>query len=88
MSNLISSRIMPRTTLDLDVSVLRALRRRGSLERKSMGQVASELLARTLAEPADSQADEPLHWISSDLGQPRVDLEDKEAVRAILDERS
>jgi hypothetical protein len=88
MSYLIASRIMPRTTLDLDASVLRALRRRGSRERKSMGQVASELLVRALAEPADAQVDEPLGWISRDLGLPRVDLEDKEAVRAILDERS
>jgi len=36
---------MPRTTLDLDALVLRELRRRGARERKSMGQVASEVLA-------------------------------------------
>jgi hypothetical protein len=79
---------MPRTTLDLDVSVLRELRRRGRRDRKSMGQVASELLARALAEPDAHGKPARLRWTSRDLGKPRIDLEDKEAVRALLDERS
>jgi hypothetical protein len=76
---------MPRTTLDLDGSVLSELRRRGQREGKSMGQVASELLAKSMARGAD-EATEPLHWRSAKLGEPLVDLEDKEAVRAVLDE--
>jgi hypothetical protein len=76
---------MARTTLDLDPSVLNGLRLRGKLERKSMGQVASELLARGLAEQPDAGAGSPLRWVSGDLGAPRVDLEDKEALRALLD---
>jgi hypothetical protein len=75
---------MPRTTLDLDGSVLADLRRRGRREGKSMGQVASELLARGMAEGASPVAPE-LHWKSARLGEPLVDLEDKEAVRAVLD---
>ena len=83
MRDLIASRIMPRTTIDLDPSVLRELRRRGEREGKSMGRVASEVLARALT---DAEPQPPaLDWISGDLGAPRVDLEDKEAVRAILD---
>ncbi len=78
---------MPRTTLDLDPAVLRELRRRGQREGKSMGQVASEALARALAERGDGQ-DQAFVWLSRDLGRPLVDLEDKEAVRAILDERT
>jgi hypothetical protein len=74
---------MPRTTLDLDASVLRELRRRGARERKSMGQMASELLSRALDDPPP--AAERLDWIARDLGVPRVDLEDKEAVRSLLD---
>lgn len=51
-----------------------------------MGQVASELLARSLSEDADRQATPlRLDWVSRDLGTPRVDLEDKEAVRSVLD---
>jgi len=76
---------MARTTLDLDPSVLRELRRRGAREGKSMGQVASELLARAVA-TADTDVPAPAFaWTSAPLGPARVDLEDKEAVRRILD---
>ena len=84
MRYLIASRIMPRTTLDLDGSVLSELRRRGQTEGKSMGQVASELLARGLAEGVDRPA-HALQWRSDNLGEPLVDLEDEEAVREVLD---
>ncbi len=76
---------MARTTLDLDPGVLRELRRRGDREGKSMGQVASELLARAVA----SQPELPIPdfvWTSADLGTPLVDLEDPEAVRRALDQ--
>jgi hypothetical protein len=86
MRLLLASRIMPRTTLDLDGSVLSELRRRGRREGKSMGQVASELLAKGMAEEGD-RTTRPLQWRSGRLGEPLVDLEDKEAVRAVLDER-
>jgi len=76
---------MPRTTIDLDTTVLRELRRRSTREGKSMGQVASELLARAVAEPADVPAAD-FTWSTADLGLPLVDLEDPEAVRRVLDE--
>jgi plasmid stability protein len=76
---------MARTTLDLDSAVLRELRRRGAREGKSMGQVASELLARAVAEPDVLPAPE-FDWSAADLGLPRVDLEDPEAVRRALDD--
>jgi hypothetical protein len=75
---------MPRTTIDLDPMVLRELRRRGAREGKSMGQVASELLARAVAEAVDAPAPDFV-WAVADLGVPRVDLEDPEAVRRALD---
>ena len=50
-----------------------------------MGRVASEVLARGLAE-SPASTPEPLGWISRDLGAPRVDLEDKEALHRLLDE--
>lgn len=79
----LTSRIMPRTTFDLDGTVLAELRRRAASEGKSMGRVASELLAiglhdETAAEPP------PLNWARKDLGL-KVDLEDKDAVWRILD---
>lgn len=85
MRDTVSSRIM-RTTIDLDPSVLEELRRRSRRAGKTMGQLASELLARSLRqEQAEQKAAPRLAWISRDLGRPRVDLEDKEAVRVILE---
>jgi plasmid stability protein len=77
---------MPRTTLDLDPSVLRELRRRARRDGKSMGHVASEVLASAFA---GSEPVRPgLTWISGDLGSPRASLEDREAVRNLLDSDS
>lgn len=78
---------MPRTTLDIDGPILSELRRRGRRERKTMGRVASELLASALIERERSEPPSSFTWSSSDLGAPRLDLEDKEAVRRVLDER-
>ena len=76
---------MPRTTIDLDAAVLRELKRRKRRGGKSLGQLASELLASALqAEPAPKSA--PLAWRSGAMGA-RVDIDDKEAVRRALDER-
>ena len=79
----VTSSIMPRTTLDLDATVLADLRRRAAAQGKSMGQVASEVLAVGLHE--ESAAEQPpLLWARKDLGL-KVDLEDKDAVWRILD---
>jgi len=75
---------MSRTTLDIDPSVLRALRARGRSEGKSMGQLASELMASELAREPEPEPP-PFVWHSADLGEARVDLEDKDAVWALLD---
>ncbi len=50
-----------------------------------MGQVASEALSRALGDRGATPV-APFRWLSRDLGQPQVDLEDEEAVRAILDQ--
>jgi plasmid stability protein len=84
MRHVIASRIMPRTTLDLDPTVLRELRRRSAAEGRSMGRLASELLMRSLSGEEAAKV-RSFEWRTADLGEPRVDLEDKEAVRAILD---
>jgi plasmid stability protein len=75
---------MPRTTIDLDQAVLRELRRRGAREGKSIGQVASELLARAVASEPDTAASEFV-WTSAPLGPALLNLEDQGAVRRILD---
>lgn len=77
---------MPRTTIDIDASVLRELKRRQRTEGKSLGQLASELLAKALADDRGGKAATPLKWTSKPLGL-KVDLDDKDAVWAVLDGR-
>jgi len=77
---------MARTTLDLDPAVLRELKRRKRTSGRSIGQIASELLAGALQAPApERRSRAPMRWRSARMG-PRVDLEDKEALRRALDE--
>ena len=76
---------MARTTLDLDPTVLAEIRRRASRESKSMGQVASELLAGAVRAGGDDLPAPAFEWTAERLGEPVVDLEDPEAVRRALD---
>jgi hypothetical protein len=76
---------MPRTTVDIDASVLRELKKRQERERKTLGQLISELLAKAMELTDTGEADRPLSWVAKDL-QPRVDLADKDAVRSSPDE--
>ncbi|MEO5678473.1 MAG: antitoxin [Acidimicrobiales bacterium] len=73
-----------RTTLDLDDSVLAELRERRQREGRTLGQVASELLAHALAATAGPLANAPLMWASHPMGA-RVNLDDGDAVDAALD---
>jgi hypothetical protein len=86
MLALLTSRIMPRTTLDLDATVLEQLRRRAADERKSMGQVASERLAVGLGDKPKSST--RLRWPSKRMGKPLVDLQDKDALWKVLDKQA
>ena len=73
---------MARTTLDLDDGVLRELKARRDREHKPLGVIASELLAHALAEDATPTAD--FEWVSRPMGA-KVDLDDRDAVWALLD---
>ncbi len=75
---------MPRTTLDIDATVLQELKRRQKREGKSLGRLASELLAVSLA--ADTPVDAPaaLAWTTRPMSA-RVDLDDKDALHAALE---
>lgn len=76
---------MARTTVDIDASVLRELKKRQERERKTLGQLISELVAKALESEDDPAAPPTFTWISKDL-QPRIDLEDKDALWSVLDE--
>ncbi|MBI4898797.1 MAG: antitoxin [Actinobacteria bacterium] len=75
---------MPRTTLDIDKTVLLELKQRQQREHKSLGKLASELLASAMANER-AQADQPeFEWKTAPMNAI-VDIADKEALFAALD---
>lgn len=78
---------MPRTTLRIDGSVLRELKRRAREEHKSLGDVVSEIVGPALAHGPSTRRAAPFRWRTARMGPPRIDLEDKEAVRRALASR-
>lgn len=78
-----------RTTLDLDKPVLDGLKALQKKEKRSLSRLASELLSDALRERRQREGGKPaqFQWTSSAMGA-KVDLRDKDAVFAILDERS
>lgn len=76
---------MARTTIDLDPAVLRELKARGAQEGRSLGAVASDLLAAALKQQDEPQPRVAFRWQTASLGAPLVDLDDREAVRVALD---
>ena len=75
---------MPRTTVNIDGPILRDLKRLQKREHKPLGQLISELLARALATVTAREAGPGFSWTSRPM-EARVDLDDREAVQAILD---
>jgi len=76
---------MPRTTVNIDAPVLRDLKRLQRKEGKALGRLISDLLAQAMARLRRERplASPGLSWISRPMNA-RVDLTDKEAVRAAL----
>lgn len=75
-----------RTTLDIDEPVLTELKNLQRAKNQSLGKLASELLASALA-ARNTHAEAPAvpKWNAKAMGA-KVDLDDKEAVYAILDD--
>lgn len=74
-----------RTTLDIDDTILRELKRLQQREGTSLGRLASDLLARALKTTDESpRPSSTPEWIAKPM-RARVDLEDKEALYRALD---
>ena len=87
MLYLLSSRIMPRTTIDIDASILDELKRVQKKEGASLGTVVSSLVAEALAARKEEHpATRRLRWVSRPM-QARVAIEDKEVVWTALEGR-
>jgi hypothetical protein len=74
---------MPRTTIDIDATVLRELHERRRRSGKSLGALVSELLADQLAS-SPAKPTRTFDWNSQRMNA-KVDLEDKDAVYAALE---
>ncbi len=71
---------MARTTLNLDTPLLEELHEMGKRERKSLGDLVSELVAEALALRARRETKpQEFHWTTRAMGA-RVDISDKEAL--------
>lgn len=76
---------MPRTTVDIDLPVLKEIKRIQREEGLSLGKVVSRLLADALSRRGRRPAPKTkLHWVCRRM-KPLIDLADKEAVYAVFD---
>jgi len=78
---------MPRTTLNLDASVLREAKRRARDQGKSVGDLISELVGPALAQRPRRGGHPAFRWQTARMGPAKIDLEDKEAMRQALEDR-
>jgi hypothetical protein len=76
---------MPRTTLDIDATVLRELKRRARTEGTTVGRLVSRLVAISLREER-GRTPSRLEWTTAPM-HARVDLRDKDALNRLLDDR-
>jgi hypothetical protein len=76
-----------RTTIDLDGPILRDLKRLQKLEKKTLGQLVSELVAGGIAARISGQERQRFKWISRPMGA-QVDLQDKDALYRALNDNS
>lgn len=83
MHNNIASRIM-RTTIDIDDPILRELKKLRKRERKSLGRIVSDLLARALSGECGQVRETPVEWITKPMGG-KVDLADTDALYDAMD---
>lgn len=77
---------MPRTTIRIDGPIFQELKALQAEERKTLGELVSELLAEAMSrrEKREADAAPPFSWISRPMGA-RIDLDDKEALYEALD---
>lgn len=75
---------MPRTTVDIDTPILREIKALQKKQRRSLGQIISQLLAEALSRRKKPPETLKLRWVSRPM-RALVDLSDKEALYAVLD---
>jgi len=85
MRVIIASRIMARTTLDIDTPVLKDLKRLQREQKKSLGRLVSDLLMQALAAQRRARRPAPaFSWHSQDM-TARVDISDRDTLYDVMD---
>lgn len=75
-----------RTTVDIDDPILKDLKKLQKRQKKSLGRLVSDLLAQALGQTASGMGKSAgFRWISRSMGA-RLDLADREAILAAMDE--
>ena len=74
-----------RTTIDIDDSVLRELKRLQERKGETLGRLVSDLLAVALAQSEGTTELVEFDWVSRSMGA-RVDLENRDALLDALDD--
>jgi hypothetical protein len=77
--------MMSRTTLDIDSPILDEVKRLQKRDGRSLGGLVSELLGEALARRSRDAEPETLEWTAQAM-RARIDLTDKDALYALLDE--
>jgi len=75
-----------RTTLDIAGPILRELKRLQKRNGKSLGNIASDLMAEALTRQRTKAAHRGWTWAAHRMGPPGVDLRDKEGVWRVLEQ--
>jgi hypothetical protein len=76
---------MARTTLNIDAPLLQELKKLQKRDGRPLGRIVSDLLAAGLSGGEPPTRREPFRWRSRRM-EALVDLEDREAVYALIDE--
>lgn len=74
---------MPKITVDIDAHLLKELKTLQKREKRSLGQIMSQLLAEALFQRRKAPRVAKLHWVSRDM-KARIDFSDKEALYTLL----
>ena len=72
--------------MDIDTPVLQEIKRLQQIAGKSLGRLVSDLLSEALAGRKQDPTPRQLEWKTQDMGA-FVDIRDKEALHAALDNR-
>ena len=77
---------MARTTIDIDTPILKDLKRIQKQQQKSLGRLVSDLLAEALSRHrSGTRDDREFRWSAQPM-KALIDIADKEAVYAALDD--